>query len=82
MADIVCLSSGDEMEIEDIVEVIEEVSWVWYYGRLGVKKSVIEIPLLKWGIYLYSFSLLKNLKKTIIWSQTPLFCKALFLLKI
>ena len=30
MADIVCLSSGDEMEIEDIVEVIEEVSWVWY----------------------------------------------------
>ena len=28
MADIVCLSSGDEMEIEDIVEVIEEVSWV------------------------------------------------------
>ena len=38
MADIVCLSSGDEMEIEDIVEVIEEVSWVWYYGRLVVKK--------------------------------------------
>ena len=28
MADIVCLSSEDEMEIQDIVEVIEEVSWV------------------------------------------------------
>ena len=26
MGDVVCLSSGDEMELEDIVEVYEEVS--------------------------------------------------------
>ena len=30
MTDIVCLSSGDEMEIEDIVEVFEEVIIKYY----------------------------------------------------
>ena len=56
MADVVCLSSGDEMELDDIVEVYEEVSKC----KSSKESSLLVLMISEWKLNIFDlrFSLI------------------------